>query len=117
MSDLIDKKALYNSFAMLEAAALEQVQKHMYDEDLTKWYRWSVILQERTAYKYDIMDAPIIEAVPKNMVFHVEVYDDMTEKYSLKEMTLAELLDKFTDEGYPDTLGAPDTLEEVDETF
>lgn len=50
----------------------------------------------------DALDnAPIIEAVPKNMIFHVEVYDDMTEEYSLKEMTLGELLNKFTDEGYP----------------
>lgn len=64
MSDLIDKKALYNSFADLEAMALEQVKKYVPHEDLTEWRIWSTILAERTAYKHDVFDAPIVDAEP-----------------------------------------------------
>ena len=64
MSDLIDKGVLYNQFANLEAIALEQVEKHLHDEDKTEWRKWSVILTERTAYKYDVFDAPTVDAEP-----------------------------------------------------
>lgn len=64
MSDLIDKKVLYNRFADLEAVALEQVKKHMHDEDLMEWRIWSTILAERTAYKHDVFDAPVVDAEP-----------------------------------------------------
>lgn len=55
------------------------------------------------------------DCVPKNMVFHVDTYDDMTEEYAIEELTLEELLDKFTDEGYPNALNALDALEDEDE--
>lgn len=59
-----------------------------------------------------IMDnSPTIEAVPKNMVFHVDTYDDMEEEYAIEELTLEELLDKFTDEGYPNASNVLDALE------
>ena len=64
MSDLIDKEVLYNHFANLEAIALEQVMKHMYDKDLTKWRIWSAIQQDRIAYKNDVFDAPVVDAEP-----------------------------------------------------
>lgn len=59
--------------------------------------------------------APTIEAVPKNMMFHIAIYNDMTEEHSFKNMTLEEILDKFTDEGYPNALNALDALEDEDE--
>ena len=61
---LIDKNSLYEQFSDLETVALEQVEKHMNDEDLSKWKLWSAILKERTAYKFDIADAPVVDAVP-----------------------------------------------------
>lgn len=61
---------------------------------------------------HQINNAPTIEAVPKNMVFHVDTYDDMTEEYTKEGLTLEELLDRFTDEGYPNTLNALDALED-----
>lgn len=64
MSDLIDKKVLYNRFVDLEAIALEQVKKHMCDEDLTEWRIWSTILAERTAYKHDVFNAPVVYTDP-----------------------------------------------------
>lgn len=53
--------------------------------------------------KHDIDDSPTVDAVSREAVFHIETFDEMTEEYSLKEMTLEEILDKFTDEGYPYT--------------
>lgn len=49
----------------------------------------------------DIENAPTVDTVPKNMMFHIAIYNAMTEEHSLEEMTLEEILDKFTDEGYP----------------
>ena len=59
-----------------------------------------------------IEDAPTVDAVPKNMMFHIAIYNAMTEEHSLEEMTLEEILDKFTDEGYPNALNALDALED-----
>lgn len=60
---LIDADTLYEQTAEWEATALAQLERHMNDEDLTEWRKWSAILQERSAFKHDIADAPtIIEA-------------------------------------------------------
>lgn len=61
---LIDADALYEQTAGWEATALHMVEKTMNDEDKTEWRRWSAILNERTAFKYDVADAPTIEAEP-----------------------------------------------------
>lgn len=63
---LIDADVLLNKIAELEAVALEQEAKSEPLADIapSKWHRWSGVLQERTAFKYDLMDAPTIEAEP-----------------------------------------------------
>ena len=60
---LIDADALLEKFAELEATALDMCRRHMHDDDQAEWKRWSVILTERTAYRYDVLDAPIEDAV------------------------------------------------------
>ena len=60
---LIDADELYEKTAEWEAQALHMVEETMNDEDKTEWQRWSEVLTERSAFKYDIADAPtIIEA-------------------------------------------------------
>lgn len=61
---LIDADELLNKTANLEAVALEQVAKYEPSENPREWHRWTGILQERTAFKYDLMDAPTIDAEP-----------------------------------------------------
>ena len=63
---LIDADELLKKATDLEAVALEQVAKYgpLSDIHPGEWHRWDSILQERTAFKYDLMDAPIIDAVP-----------------------------------------------------
>ena len=63
---LIDADKLLNKTAELEAVALEQVAKSepLADIHPSEWHRWSGILQERTAFKYDLMDAPTVDAEP-----------------------------------------------------
>ena len=63
---LINADELLNKTAELEAVALEQVGKYepLADKTPSEWHRWTGILQERTAFKYDLMDAPTIEAEP-----------------------------------------------------
>ena len=59
--DLISRQALYEKTAEWEAQALHMVEKTMNDEDLTEWRKWSIILKERSAFKFDIADAPSVE--------------------------------------------------------
>ena len=62
--ELIDKNALYKQFVELEAAAWKRVEKHMNDGDMDALKLWTAILNERTAYKHDVADAPAVEAEP-----------------------------------------------------
>lgn len=61
---LIDADALYEKVAEWEAQALHMVEMTMHDEDNAEWKRWSTILTERSAFKFDVADAPTIDAVP-----------------------------------------------------
>jgi hypothetical protein len=61
--DLIDRNKLYEKTAEWEAQALHMVEVTMHDEDTTEWRKWSTALTERSAFKFDVADAPtIIEA-------------------------------------------------------
>ena len=60
---LIDGDALYNQTAEWENRALNAVMKTMNDEDKTEWEKWSTILAERSAFKFDVADAPTVDAV------------------------------------------------------
>lgn len=63
----IDGDALLEKFAKLEAIALEYVGKLNERQDPNEhdmWVMWTGILNERTAYKYEIVDAPTVEAIP-----------------------------------------------------
>lgn len=67
--DLIDKEKLYNTTANLEAQALAQVEKLIHSEDISEWKRWSATLNERTAFKHDLLDAQIVvEAEKKDKI-------------------------------------------------
>jgi hypothetical protein len=58
--DLIDKEKLYNTTVDLEAQALAQTEKLIHSEDISEWKRWSATLNERTAFKHDLLDAQIV---------------------------------------------------------
>lgn len=58
--DLIDRNKLYEKTAEWEAQALHMVEVTMNDEDVTEWRKWSTVLTERSAFKFDIADAPTI---------------------------------------------------------
>ena len=63
----IDGDALLEKFAKLESIALEYVGKLNERQDPNEhdmWVMWTGILNERTAYKYEIVDAPTVEAIP-----------------------------------------------------
>ncbi len=66
--DLIDRNALYEKTAEWEATALHMVEKTINDEDTAKWKRWSAILTERSAFKFDVADAPTIVPAEKEDV-------------------------------------------------
>ena len=61
--DLIDRTKLYEQTAEWEAEALTAVNKYIPSDSPDEWRWWSAVLKERTAFKYDVADAPtVIEA-------------------------------------------------------
>lgn len=74
MPRYIDADALYESTAEWEASALAKIEElnrtpleEMTDEERAEWRRWTAILGERTAFKFDVADAPTID-VPDRKV-------------------------------------------------
>lgn len=61
---LIDADALYEKTAEWEAQALAQVERYNPTDSREEWLRWSFVLKERSAFKFDVADAPTIDAVP-----------------------------------------------------
>ena len=58
--DLIDRNKLYNKTADWEAQALYMVEATANDEKTTQWRKWTTVLTERSAFKFDVADAPTI---------------------------------------------------------
>ena len=44
--------------------------------------------------------------IDADTVVTIQVYDDMTEEYATKKMTIAEAIDEWSDEGCPPTVDA-----------
>lgn len=68
MSRMIDADALYEKTAEWEARALAVIEKlnrkpfeEMDANEITEWRKWSCILNERSAFKHDVADAPTVE--------------------------------------------------------
>lgn len=62
---------LYEATAEWESQALAHIEKlnqtpldEMTEEERSEWRRWNAIWGERSAFKYDIIDAPIVNAIP-----------------------------------------------------
>lgn len=68
MARYIDADALYEKTAEWEAQALHMVEIHMNDEDMSEWRRWSTILKERSAFKYDVVNAPTADVVERKWI-------------------------------------------------
>lgn len=78
----IDGDALLEKFAKLEAIALEYVGKLNERQDPNEhdmWVMWTGILNERTAYKYEIADAPTVDAVPVIRCKDCKYYEEQDE--------------------------------------
>lgn len=66
---LIDADVLYESTAEWEASAFAKIEElnrtpleEMDDVEKALWRKWTAILNERTAFKQDVFDAPTIES-------------------------------------------------------
>ena len=64
MTDYIERNALYEKTAELEDLASQMVEQTVTDGDLTEWRKWSAILAERSAFKFDVADAPAADVRP-----------------------------------------------------
>lgn len=62
--NLISRIDLYKKVVEWEEQAFLMVTLHQSDDDKAEWRKWSTILTERTAFKFDVADAPAVDAVP-----------------------------------------------------
>ena len=91
----IDAKKLYEQTAELEAEALAQVKKLDPKEEYERWLRWTIALTERTAFKHDVAEAPIVDAVP--VVRCKDCKNRMTELFNDKKtMYYCPFVDRYT---------------------
>ena len=101
MARYIDADALYEQTAEWEARALAVVEnlnskplEEMDANELTEWRKWSCILNERSAFKHDVADAPIAdvrENVRGEWIIHEtenDRYDDMICPFCKKSYTV-----------------------------
>lgn len=70
---LIDADALYAKACDLEAQAIYYTSKISREED--EWRKWSTILTERTAFKYDVNSMPTIKPEPKTGQWIEHIFD------------------------------------------
>jgi len=70
MPRYIDGDALYEQTAEWEARALAVVEKlnskplgEMDVDEITEWRKWSCVLNERSAFKHDVANAPTSDVV------------------------------------------------------
>ena len=64
MADLIDRQALYEKTAEVEASALHMVEKLLHSEDLDEIKEcamWSLLLSVSKEFKHDLEDVPSAE--------------------------------------------------------
>lgn len=64
MEELISKKGLYDKIVKLESEALDYTRKLAKSDHIDEWRRMNAVLMERTAFKYDVVDAPVILEIP-----------------------------------------------------
>jgi hypothetical protein len=64
MPSYIERDALYEKTAKWENLALQMVEQTATDGDITEWRKWSAILAERSAFKFDVADAPAADVQP-----------------------------------------------------
>ena len=63
MDDLISRELLYNKAVKLEKEAQERVTELSHRGTFGDFRIWSAILTERTAFKFDVQDAPSAEHI------------------------------------------------------
>lgn len=85
---LIDADKLTEKTTNLEAVALEQVAKFEPSEEHEKWKVWSAILNERTAFKFDLFDVPTVDAVEVVRCKDCKYYLNSNEKCGLVDTRL-----------------------------
>lgn len=85
---LIDADALLNKTVKLEAEAREQVVKNEPLDNPTKWHILNGVLAERTAFKYDLLDAPTVDAEPVKHGRWINHFDDIWPEESTMECSL-----------------------------
>lgn len=61
---LIDADVLIKQVEELETEALEYVTKDEPSLPPERWHIWNAKLNERTLFKYELVDAPTIDAIP-----------------------------------------------------
>ena len=72
---LIDAELLYKNFAKLESDAFTKMLSIDPERNREDWLMWNAVLNERTAFKHDVKDAPAVDARLNKYAYWVHVDD------------------------------------------
>lgn len=93
MEELISKKDLYDKIVKLELEALDYTRKLAQSDHIDEWRRMNAVLMERTAFKYDVVDAPVILEIPDSGIGDLsDGYHTFNQLYYQRMMLFAALV-------------------------
>ena len=93
MEELISKKDLHDKIVKLELSALEQMKILAKLGNTEEYNKMNAVLMERTAFKFDVVDAPVILQIPDTGIGDLsDGYHTFNQLYYQRMMLFAALV-------------------------
>ena len=101
MGELISKKDLYDKVVKLERKAFEQMKTLAKLGDAEEYNKMNAVLTERTAFKFDIVDAPTIIEMPDTGIGDLsDGYHTFNQLYYQRMMLFATIVRQNKDKSW-----------------
>ena len=101
MEELISKKDLHDNIVKLELSALEQMKILAKSGNTEEYNKMNAVLMERTAFKYDVVDAPVILKIPDTGIGDLsDGYHTFNGLYEQRAILFAALVKAYKDKSW-----------------
>ena len=101
MGELISKKDLYDKIVKLELSALEQMKTLAKLGNTEEYNKMNAVLMERTAFKYDVFDAPTILEIPNTGIGDLsDGYHTFNQLYFQRMILFAALVKAYKEKAW-----------------
>ncbi len=99
--ELISKKHLYDRAVKLEQKALSDLKEKTATDNLENWVGLNVALMERTAFKHDVMDAPVVLDIPDTGIGDLsDGYHTFNGLYEQRAILFATIVNSYKDKSW-----------------